>query len=539
MKKMLVLLLVVSIMLGMTACGSPDQGQTEGADQGQTRNPSKNPVEEEKEITFPLEEEITLTVWMPFANTIIETMEDNEVVELVREKTGVNLKFIHPPMGEEETALQLLLASDEWPDIIRFDYGANAALSYPGGGENGVKEGVLLQLNDLIDQYAPNYKAIRERGGEYEKNTITDNGVIWAMYTVADTEEEPWCGLTYRKDWADELNIPAPVTLDDWHALLTAFKEQKNADAPLMIPGDGIMVNNEFLSAFGVVKDFYQVDGTVRYGFVEEGMREYVEMMRQWYAEGLIDPDFVSNEVGHQLPGDYVAENRVGAGETSWASSRNGYCVLFKATDDENLDFAPVKPPVKDPSDETQYRCTTSVLYNPWAVTTTCKYPEIAVKLLDWMYTKEGSLVVNYGKEENYTLKEGQPWLTDHFLYNEQYDLPTMISAYTWEMGPGVRDYSKAYQNVDNFLLDSCEVWASASADYVMPSGVELSSEEGSENSSIMADIDTYVKESIPKFITGQLSMDEWDGFVKQIKDMNIDRAIELHQAALDRYNNR
>lgn len=34
MKKMLVLLLVVSIMLGMTACGSPDQGQTEGADQG-------------------------------------------------------------------------------------------------------------------------------------------------------------------------------------------------------------------------------------------------------------------------------------------------------------------------------------------------------------------------------------------------------------------------------------------------------------------------------------------------------------------------
>ena len=99
MKKMLVLLLVVSIMLEMTACGSPDQGQT--------RNPSKNPVEEEKEITFPLEEEITLTVWMPFANTIIETMEDNEVVELVREKTGVNLKFIHPPMGEEETALQL------------------------------------------------------------------------------------------------------------------------------------------------------------------------------------------------------------------------------------------------------------------------------------------------------------------------------------------------------------------------------------------------------------------------------------------------
>ncbi len=532
MKKMLVLLLAAGMMLGLSACGSSAGKQEE-------KGSEVSDTETVQEISFPLEEEVTLTVWMPYSNTIIETMEDNEAVKLIREKTGVNLKFIHPAVGEEETALQLLLASEEWPDIIRFDYGTNAALSYPGGGENGVREGVLLQLNDYIDQYAPTYKAIREQGGEYEKNSITDNGVIWAMYTVADTEEEPWCGLTYRKDWADELGILEPVTLDDWHTLLTAFKEQKHADAPLMISGDGFMVNSEFLSAFGVVKDFYQVDGKVKYGFVEEGMKDYVELMRQWYAEGLIDPDFVSNDVSHILPGDYVAENRTGAGEASWASSRNGFYSLFKATQDSEMDFAPVKPPVKSASETTHYRYTTSRLYNPWAITTSCAYPEIAVKLLDWMYTEEGSLVVNYGKEENYTMKEGQPWLTDHFLYNEQYDLPTMLGAYTWEMGPGRRDYSKAYQNVDSFLLDSCKVWASAPADYAMPTGVELGGEEGNENASIMADIDTYVKESIPKFITGQLEMDQWDGFVKQIKDMNIDRAIELHQAALDRYNNR
>ena len=97
MKKMLVLLLVVSMVLGMTACGSSSKGQAgEVAGKEQTK---AEETEKTQEITFPLEEEVTLTVWMPFANTIIESMEDNEVVGLIREKTGVNLNFIHTAHG--------------------------------------------------------------------------------------------------------------------------------------------------------------------------------------------------------------------------------------------------------------------------------------------------------------------------------------------------------------------------------------------------------------------------------------------------------
>lgn len=529
-RKVLSLLLTMGMILGLAACGSS------GGDGGQPSSGGQK-----KEIVFPLEEEVTLTMWVPYSNTIIDTMEDNPVVKLIKEKTGVNLKFIHPASGEEETALQVLLLSKELPDIIRFDYGQNAALSYPGGGEKGVEEKVLLQLNDLIDQYAPNYKAIRARGGEYEKDTITDNGIIWAMYTVADVTEEPWCGLTYRKDWADELNIGEPVTLDDWHTLLTAFKEQKGADAPLMIPKTGIMVNSEFLSAFDVADGFYQVDGQVKYGYVEPGMKEYVELMRQWYDEGLIDPDFASTseDVGHILPITYAVGGRTGAGEASWASSRNGFYSLFRATEEETIDFAPVKPPVRSASEPTHYRYITTAIYNPWAITTSCKNPEIAVALLDWMYTEEGSFLINYGEESNYTMQDGKAIMTDEFLYNSQYDYPTMLAAYTWEMCPGVRDYSRVYQNADSFLLDSCKVWASAPADYNIPIGVEMNSDEASEESAIMADINTLVEEKLPKFINGTLPMDQWDSFIQEIEKMNIERAIELHQTALDRYNNR
>ena len=42
-------------------------------------------------------------------------------------------------------------------------------------------------------------------------------------------------GMAMRKDWLDELGLDVPVTYDDWHNVLTAFKEQKGATAPLWI----------------------------------------------------------------------------------------------------------------------------------------------------------------------------------------------------------------------------------------------------------------------------------------------------------------
>jgi putative aldouronate transport system substrate-binding protein len=44
------------------------------------------------------------------------------------------------------------------------------------------------------------------------------------------------------------------------------------------------------------------------------------------------------------------------------------------------------------------------------------------------------------------------------------------------------------------------------------------------------------ISETIPQFITGQKPMTEYDAFVEQLKSMNIDRCIEIQQAALDRY---
>ena len=65
---------------------------------------------------------------------------------------------------------------------------------------------------------------------------------------------------------------------------------------------------------------------------------------------------------------------------------------------------------------------------------------------------------------------------------------------------------------------------------------VSLTVDESAEYSKIMSEITTYVSESIVKFIMGQTPIDEFEGFVQNLEKMNLGRAIEIEQAAYDRF---
>ena len=63
-----------------------------------------------------------------------------------------------------------------------------------------------------------------------------------------------------------------------------------------------------------------------------------------------------------------------------------------------------------------------------------------------------------------------------------------------------------------------------------------MTNEEVQEYNSIMTDIQTYLDEFKLKFILGTESLENFPQFVENIKNMNIDRAIEIRQAEYNRY---
>ncbi len=71
---------------------------------------------------------------------------------------------------------------------------------------------------------------------------------------------------------------------------------------------------------------------------------------------------------------------------------------------------------------------------------------------------------------------------------------------------------------------------------YELPLSLNMTADEMTEFSAIMADVETSVKENIVKFILGDRPLDEWDAYVATLKEMKLDRAVELKQASYDRY---
>ncbi len=79
-------------------------------------------------------------------------------------------------------------------------------------------------------------------------------------------------------------------------------------------------------------------------------------------------------------------------------------------------------------------------------------------------------------------------------------------------------------------------VWGSHKDDWRLPS-LSLTADEAVERSAIYADASSVVKEYTAKFISGALDIEaEWDNYIGLLETAGIQRAIEITQAAYDRY---
>lgn len=65
---------------------------------------------------------------------------------------------------------------------------------------------------------------------------------------------------------------------------------------------------------------------------------------------------------------------------------------------------------------------------------------------------------------------------------------------------------------------------------------LSMPSEEMSEYTKIMSDIKTYVSDTTNELIMGVRPISDFDEFFETLKTLGIERAVELEQAAYDRY---
>lgn len=582
MKRLSALLLALAMLLMLAACGSgssassdsePSQSvQTEPTAPEQTEAPAVSaaeaPATDSAEEPSAVEEAPAvvqspslpysttgeeLSMWLPLTPDLANTYSDlNEhiVVQAAEEVTGVHINFTHASFFTANDDFNLMTAAGDYCDLI-----SCAVKYYATGGAGALEDGVIINLSDLIPEYAPDYNAVINSDETHIAQSRSDTGDILAFYTWKD-EVYNRSGMQTRGDWLDELGLDAPETYEEYESVLLAFQSAYGCTAAMQMYPSCLLTGSMLCGGYGVsgyytVYDdsgeipnvMFQIDGTAHCSLLEDGYRDYLTMLNKWYTEGLISSDFLS---GSCNPNDSKNLGDIYSGNTGiWYSEYQNLADYASSIDDDNVYIAALKDPTIKKGDRTHFGGSIALGSSngfTTSISTQCENTELATKWCNFWFTEQGFLLATYGIEgESYTLDaSGNPVFTELVTNNPNgLSQREAQSMYSLSQFPTLSKKSVDFLSLNDEQIAAIEVWdSSIDGAYLMPD-VSLTPEESAEYASIMSDINTYASTTVDQMVIGEASLADWDAFTDTLRGMKIERCVEIYQAALDRYNSR
>lgn len=507
----------------------------------------------ENPYTFPLvDTDTTVTMWCdlipPLFNAMPNGMADNMVLQELQKRTGITLDITSTAITGAADAVSLQVASGDYPEIW-----SGFGSYYTGGISEAIEQEIILDLAEYKENF-PSYFEILDNYPVYGKNAYTDDGNVGVLNGIW-TNPVVDVGLAVRQDYLDELGLDVPTTLDDFYEALTAMKDKY--DAYYYMNQDSSDPVNSFAQCFGVVGNagssstyaYYMAKNgeEVVFSPLEDGFKDYLDTMAKWYSEGLIYSDFLS--APDAIPdSDLLLNGDIGVTYYNAAS----YTTLMSQVEaGSSFKLTPVEPPVNVETGEPGHlgRLVDYVSPKGYSLSTALEPGsekfEAVCSMLDYLYTNEGSELMNYGMEDvtfTYDADGNHVW-TDLMVNNpDGLAYSWCISRYTFGAGSFRIDSSRTLANYGDEEMHLIEVWNDGESDTrdVLPSsGLSLTSDEAAAYSAGFSDIRTHVQQNILAFITGTRSIDEYDTFVEELESMNVDECTQILQDALDRYNQR
>ena len=582
MKRLSALLLALAMLLMLAACGSvssassgsePSQSvQTEPTAPEQTEAPAVSAAEipdtDSAEEPSEVEEAPAvvqspslpysttgeeLSMWLPLTPDLANTYSDlNEhiVVQAAEEVTGVHINFTHASFFTANDDFNLMTAAGDYCDLI-----SCAVKYYATGGAGAMEDGVIINLSDLIPEYAPDYNAVINSDETHIAQSRSDTGDILAFYTWKD-EVYNRSGMQTRGDWLDELGLDAPETYEEYESVLLAFQSAYGCTAAMQMYPSCLLTGSMLCGGYGVsgyytVYDdsgeipnvMFQIDGTAHCSLLEDGYRDYLTMLNKWYTKGLISSDFLS---GSCNPNDSKNLGDIYSGNSGiWYSEYQNLADYASSIDDDNVYIAALKDPTIKKGDRTHFGGSIALGSSngfTTSISTQCENTELATKWCNFWFTEQGFLLATYGIEgESYTLDaSGNPVFTELVTNNPNgLSQREAQSMYSLSQFPTLSKKSVDFLSLNDEQIAAIEVWdSSIDGAYLMPD-VSLTPEESAEYASIMSDINTYASTTVDQMVIGETSLADWDAFTDTLRGMKIERCVEIYQAALDRYNSR
>ncbi len=182
-----------------------------------------------------------------------------------------------------------------------------------------------------------------------------------------------------------------------------------------------------------------------------------------------------------------------------------------------------------------------------YALNASADNKEEIIKFIDWMYSKEGSDISNYGVEGvSFEYDEnGEPQFIEEYVMQFKDASPSDYYAIYADMGITKLDWclwacnTKTWfeiQKIDgNWDEVAEEYWEIVGNDdaYVQPAiAPALTKEETERIQDIMADLQTYLDQEYNKYIMGQEEIAHWDNVIKRCEEMGAKELEQIYNDA-------
>ena len=337
--------------------------------------------------------------------------ESNRWTKWIEKESGIKLKVVPVPRGQAQEKLNVLVASEQAPDLI-WEYDRNYISKL-------ITQGAVQPIDEYIEKYSVHIKKYLKENTDL-KPYITFDGKTYAVTTKRTMEYVANSGIWIRQDWLDKVGKKAPTTEAEFIDVLKAFKEAKlggDRTVPLALGESyGKAVQNVTLGLFQAKSgQWYLEDGKLKLGDTLDRTQDAIAFEKRLYKEGLIDKEFVTDKSVTKAWQDWVT-GKAGAIFTNWRPfSGTKITELLQANPDAKP--VPLEPFATKYGKTGLYRETPPFIYV--AFNKNMKNPKAAIEYLDWIFEHSGTLV-NGLEGTHYKLNNGVPQRTDNELWKKE-----------------------------------------------------------------------------------------------------------------------
>jgi putative aldouronate transport system substrate-binding protein len=518
--------------------------------------------------TFPIaKEKINITVMTPAGSDPSNTLETNAFTKELEEKTNIhiNWEFVQSNFKEK---MNLAFASNELPDIIDTGVGAVNRMDKTTESQLG-SQGLIIPIEKIIDSQAVNFKKILKDDPVLEKYMTTPDNHIYTLPMLNDGyhinyPNKMWINTT----WLKNLGLEMPKTTDDFKKVLKAFKDNdpnKNGKkdeialstvkAGANVSLDGFLMNAFTYSPAGTDR-LYVDNGKITLAAVQDGYKQGLIYLNDLYKEGLINPESFTQDQTHQVNSNESGEvSTLGA----FPALHIGYGCNLKASNKwhEYNSVPPLKGPngVQNSSYDEYGKYTTGMI----AITKSCKNPEAVIKMIDYLYSTEGTLRSNVGREgvewskaatgdkdyngeqakykansvdttkpENMNVAWGQSF---PFYAPKEYQF-----SFAAPQNPYAADVDPMVGRMGIFFKATKEHEQYKPKEGTVLPSLYYSQSEVDEIGRMKTTINDYINESFIKFISGASDINkDWDAYKKQLENLGLQKYLGTVQGAYDK----